>query len=79
MNDEDPNQPSEAWCQELQETEQAMQANRDTPSSRFVLYLDPQRTVPMLFRYVPPTQEQWGTIEALMGKASPRKSEFQGR
>jgi sulfatase modifying factor 1 len=122
MNDEDPNRPSEAWCLELQETEQAMQADRVTPSNRFALYLDPQRTVPMLFRYVPPTQgnfwigaadvsqyftdelsydsepitqieipygywmatfpttqQQWGTIEALMGRASPRKSTFQGR
>lgn len=122
MNDEDPNQPSEAWCRELQETEQAMQADRVTPSNRFALYLDPQRTVPMLFRYVPPTQgnfwigavdleyylndysfsdsepitqieipygywmatfpttqQQWGTIEALMGKLNPSKSEFQGR
>ena len=122
MNDEDPNQPSEAWCRELQETEQAMQADKGTSSNRFVLYLDPQRTVPMLFRYVPPTQgnfwigaadasvyinddvsydsepitqieipygywmatfpttqQQWGTIEALMGKVSPSKSEFQGR
>ncbi len=56
MNDEDPDLPSEAWLRELQATEQAMQADKAIPSNRFVLYLDPHRTVPMLFRYVPPTQ-----------------------
>jgi hypothetical protein len=51
MNNEDPQQPSDHWLKELEETQKALKR----PSDRWLIYLDPEQTVPLLLRYIPPT------------------------
>jgi formylglycine-generating enzyme required for sulfatase activity len=60
MNNEDPQQPSDHWLKELEETQKAMDSRTEPgrterPLDRWLIYLDPEQTVPLLLRYIPPT------------------------
>ncbi|MFM2013196.1 MAG: hypothetical protein RLZZ396_1980 [Planctomycetota bacterium] len=60
MNNEDPQQPSDHWLKELEETQKAMDSRTEPgrterPLDRWLIYLDPKQTVPLLLRYIPPT------------------------